>query len=192
MSQRILFCNIAYMRYYDADEILEIPINGGEYVKVTKDAYEKWNFHACEDGYYYGFVETKYSDGYKGQKKPRQLHIERIDPDFANKNEISGVTVVFCALPKPGSTVIVGWYKNATVFRYRPSDIGRMYNIKANVADGTLIPEGKRVFDVPHAKQHGLGFGQANVWYAEKPAAQDYVRRVLKYIEEYDAAEKSI
>lgn len=191
VNERILFCNVAYMKYYDADEMLETPINGGEYVKVTKDAYEKWNFHTCEDGYYYGFVETKYSDGYQGQKQPKQLHIEKIDSEFSNKNEIPGVTVVFCALPESGPTVIVGWYKNATVFRNRPSDIGRMYNIKAKATDGTLIPENKRKFTVPRAKQYGYGFGQANVWYAAEPAAQDYVKRVLEYIEENNAVDRN-
>ena len=118
-NKRVLFCNVAYMKNYDALAFDEKPVNGGSYVAETQDAYEKYNFHVCEDGLVRGFVETKYSDGaLGGQQKPKQLHIENIDKAFKKENVIDDVLVVFCALsPKINKTVIVGWYKNAKVYR---------------------------------------------------------------------------
>ena len=56
----VLFCNIAYMKYYDADILEDPPKHGGAYVTETGDALEKSNFHVCEDGIIRGFVETKH------------------------------------------------------------------------------------------------------------------------------------
>ena len=69
MSNRILFCNVAYMEYYDYEVHEETPKHGGSYVSETGDAYEKNNFHVCEDGFVRGFVETKYRGLYTEDKK---------------------------------------------------------------------------------------------------------------------------
>lgn len=41
----IIFCNIAYMKYYKGiiDGVDE-PVNGGAYVQETNDAHEAYNF----------------------------------------------------------------------------------------------------------------------------------------------------
>ena len=93
MKQRILFCNIAYMKYYDTNYV-EIPENGGSYVKNEKDALEKHNFEKCSDGYYRGFVETKHSKGYKlGNKlnEYKSLRIENIDNSYVKMNLNSAI-----------------------------------------------------------------------------------------------------
>lgn len=46
------------MKYYNGTIDGDIPVNGGEYVKINNDAGEKYNFYEEEDGYIYGFVET--------------------------------------------------------------------------------------------------------------------------------------
>ena len=67
---RILFCNIAWLLYYKGLGPGEVkPSSGGEYVKNTGDAHEKYNFlptdltfkdSSLPDGRYcLGFVETK-------------------------------------------------------------------------------------------------------------------------------------
>ena len=188
-KRRILFCNIAYMKYYNVDIINDIPVNGGEYVRISKDATEKYNFHEEDDGCYYGFVETKYADSYTTAKQPKQIHIENIDREYKNNDKIDDVTVIFCAKSNIlNKTVIVGWYKNATVFRNRKHyEVGRAYNICAKANDSYLIPELYRRFEIPRAKESdkSIGFGQSNVWYANTPECRKYVAKVIDYIDNY-------
>ena len=131
---RILFCNISYLPYYNTRLDRVAPKNGGAYVAKMHDAYEKHNFEECADGQYRGFVETKYRIGYEegiATNTYNSLHIERIDPFAKGKTYLDDVLVVFCAKPENSQTVIVGWYKNATVFRRRPFYNGRFFNIQA-------------------------------------------------------------
>ena len=183
----ILFCNIAYMQYYDYELIEENPHHGGKYVEVTGDALEKNNFHRCEDGKLRGFVETKYKDSFVSQKEPKNLRIENISSNYKKQDSIDGVTVVFCAhSDKHKKSVIVGWYKNATVYRKREHYKGRQYNLMCDFEDGYLIDEQSRTFKVPRASVDGFGFGQANVWYAKEKVASNYVQEVAEYIDSLD------
>ena len=84
-TYHILFCNIAYMKYYDGIIAEDIPQNGGRYVTETNDALEKDNFHVCEDGYCRGFVETKYKKGYYTKCLKTKYWFARI----AAKNSLS-------------------------------------------------------------------------------------------------------
>ena len=188
MKQRILFCNIAYMRHYDTN-YPEIPENGGKYVQDEKDALEKHNFEKCSDGYYRGFVETKHSKGYKlGIKlnEYKSLRIENIDNSYVKQMSIPNVLVVFCAKKKDVGTVIVGWYKGATVYRRRPEYNGRAFNIMTRIEDGVLLEEEERTFLVPRVtKEVKIGFGQSNVWYAKKPEHQFLITKVVEYVNNY-------
>jgi hypothetical protein len=183
MSGKILFCNIAYMKYYDSDvQEYDVPKNGGRYVNENNDALEKDNFHLCRDGYIRGYVETKYNDGYQIASKPKDLHIERIEK--GSTDSISEVTIIFCAKSDiVGKTIIVGWYNNATVYRKRQIYKDRQYNIIARVEDCVRVEEADRHFIIPRSKgKDGVGFGQANVWYADKENAQELVGAVKTYI----------
>lgn len=174
------------MQFYD-DNILDKPINGGAYVQKEQDAYEKYNFQECEDGYYRGFVETKHREGYKEGNKNNtynQIRIENIDPSYKGKHSVENVLVILCAKPKKSKTVIVGWYKNATVYRQRPNYNGRFFNLKAKIEESVLLHEKDRTFEIPRANVAGYGFGQSNVWYAET-APFDFISRVINYISTY-------
>lgn len=186
--RNILFCNISYLPYYNTKLDNVVPQNGGAYVTKMKDAFEKHNFEECDDGQYRGFVETKYRCGYEtgiAVNAYNSLHIEKINSSARNKEFIDNVLVVFCAKPENGHNVIVGWYKNATVFRHRPFYKERFYNIQAAKKDCYLLPEKERSFFVPRAKRDGFGFGQSNVWYATMPECNEYVNKVIRYIESY-------
>lgn len=54
-NKKVIFCNIAWMKYYKGELEDDKPINGGEYVKKYGEAVETTNFidynHYC-----YGFV----------------------------------------------------------------------------------------------------------------------------------------
>lgn len=182
--QRILFCNTAWMEFYDHTAFPDdMPRHGGSYVDNTGDAFESWNFHRYEDGYY-GFVETKYTGGTAVQENANQLHIEKIDPS-ATGDAIDGVTVVFCAYSdEEHSTVITGWYEDATVLRFRKKHPdGHMYNITAQKA--VLLPEVLRTEKIPRARDGGFGFGQSNLRYPIGNTAVEAVRGVLAYIDKF-------
>ena len=198
---RILFCNIAKMKYYkgifpDIDE----PENGGEYVNENGDAYEKYNFCPEEtvDGEYcFGFDETKSTNG----KVSNQMHIERLEGVPSGAEEAHDVLVVWCALH--GSSLqerycrIVGWYRNATVFRnYQELEFTQddgekyiqAYNVIARAENCVLLPmdeRSQRWWAPRKKKTNAFGFGQANVWYAEEEAAQPRVKEIIDQIEKY-------
>ena len=114
---RILFCNIARMKYYKGivpgvDE----PKFGGAYVAQTGDAGEQYNFAPLKTDtgeFCFGMVETKSTSG----GKSNQLHIERLEGVSRSADEANGVLVVWCATHHHNEAVVVGWYRNATVLR---------------------------------------------------------------------------
>ncbi len=188
-DNQLLFCNITYMKYYNGDDENDRPVHGGKYVDKTGDAYEKNNFREETDGYYYGFVETKYNDGYESGKYPKKIHIEKINSQYKGKEYIENVTVVFCAKSDIlDTTVIVGWYKNATVYRDRKTIHGRQYNIKAKVEDSYLIPVINRTYVIPRAinSDEKIGFGQSGLWYANNIEEEKiFALKVKNYIDNY-------
>lgn len=211
---RVLFCNIAWMKYYKGNfgPAIDEPIGGGSYVKDTKDGSEKYNFdtvemhfanHEFTDGVYcLGFVETKALGD-----KSNQLHIEKIDGCEACSNDesVEDVLVIYCAThPAHKFTTIVGWYSHATLYRdYRSAvftsgeneEYIQWYNAIAKTENCVLLPTKERshktVWGVPR-KQTGAsyGFGRSNVWFAQNPEKNplltEFLHRVTKQIEEYD------
>ena len=100
----ILYCRIGWMERYSGIINNDKPIHGGSY---TKDniGHEVYNFLEC-DGKYYGYVENK------------SIHIERLGAS-RNEDKIDNVLVIWFAKAPKGGQKIVGWYKNATVYRHR-------------------------------------------------------------------------
>lgn len=182
---KILFCNIAWMKYYQGVTDEDIPRNGGKYVKENQFGNEVYNFldynHKC-----YGYVMPL-----------GNLNLEKHYPEISSReSQVDGFTIIWCATNDTGGTRIVGWYKNATVFRemqYIPSftdeDSSLNFNFVANAADCYLLPEEQRTFKIERASVAGKGngFGQSNVWYAESAYAQnELIPKVLQYIEEHN------
>lgn len=88
-------------------------------------------------------------------------------PGFVG-DKLQNVLVVFVARnPESGGQFIVGWYKNATVYRYEQNSNLKArhqlgYFLEAPVGNGVLLPKRRRSFIVPRGKG---GFGQANICY---------------------------
>lgn len=181
---RVMFCNISYMKEYRGIMNGDTPKGAGSWVKKHGDAHEKWNFLNV-DGNCYGFVQIT------GQ----ELHIERLEGVGRKTEKAENVTIVWCS-PKGKDAVIVGWYKNATVFRnYKEStytidgDQLRDYMCMAKASDSYLLPESQRKYTIKRAARAGTGrgFGQSNVWYADSDyAKENIVPKVLDYIENYE------
>lgn len=151
---------------------------GGAFVKKEGRGHEVCNFNH-DKGILYGYVQTP----------GKQIDIDRIGAN-SDEDSIDGVTVVWTAGPPGGGTVIVGWYKDAIVFR-NYQKFGKVptaqsqngidgYWIKAPFASATLLPVDARVFEIPRAVKGGIG--QSNVWYADSADSAPLVKKILAMI----------
>lgn len=207
-SERIVFCNIAWMKWYQGVREDDEPQNGGAYVKKYHDAGEAINFQPFtvtpadggpESICYLGSYETKMQG-----ETIRRTRIERIRGCVLRRTQdyAEHVTVVWCARHPDDSvgTCVVGWYEDATVWRdYQILPIDeedgssweRWFNIQAPADKGVLLPAKERKeprWRVPRHKAGAstpFGFGQANIWYASEPEADDFVRRIVAQIRAY-------
>lgn len=172
-----IFCEIAWMRYYNGVTEDDKPRNGGKFIAENGEGGEVFNFspynHKC-----YGYV-MHYGD---------EMHIERFDKKLKNSTKVENVTVVWVASDGTGC-YIVGWYENAEMYRYwQGVYIGGEaydYNFLAHEKDCYLIPENKRTFKIPRAPKagKGRGMGQSQVWYPESAYAQmELIPKVQAYM----------
>jgi hypothetical protein len=86
-------------------------VGGGSYIDENNTGGEVCNFLITDDGYVYGHVETIKKD------HDRAIRLE----SFGGKGDrASGIDVVWTATdPDEGGRRVVGWYRDATVFRER-------------------------------------------------------------------------
>lgn len=165
----VLFCKVGWSLSYNGD-INDKPVNGGAY-NINRIGHEIHNYKSF-NGIYYGYV----------QSVKDIIRIEKIGADTTDE-KAENVLVVWCATKPSGGQVIVGWYKNASVYREHqivPEDAMQerslkdhdFYNIKAT--DICLLPEAERKYVIE-------GFGQSNVWYGNDGIKE----RVLEYINNY-------
>ena len=192
---RILFCKVSSMKYYKGANDKDTPYNGGSYVKEHGRGHEEYNFEPVDldngESYCLGFVETKSTS----DSKVNELHIEKITGCELLKNVefAEDVLVVWCATTDLNETSVVGWYKNATVYRnYEEAEFEsgyiQYYNVIAKKDDCVLLPQDvrhKHIWDAPVAKKRTYGFGQSLIWYAREEKAQNYILKLVKNIDEY-------
>lgn len=189
---RILFCKTAHMKYYKGvSEYNDKPYNGGSFIGEYGYGGEQYNFKTFDvDGRKkcLGFVETKSTN----RSKINELHIEKIDgcSDCKKDESVDNVLVVWCATADTNECVIVGWYKNATVYRGRQYDEKneREYNVIADAEDCVLLPNDgtRRKCHAATAKRKTYGFGQSLVWYPVQKEAENYISELIKNIESFD------
>ncbi|MBC8562373.1 tetratricopeptide repeat protein [Jutongia huaianensis] len=180
--KKVVFCEIAWMKYYSGVSEDDQPVNGGKYVKENKEGGEIYNFapynHQC-----YGYV----------MHQGEELHIERYDKILRDFDEVRDMTVVWVASDGKSSK-IVGWYEHATMYRFWQQfydslycgDWRNSYNFVAEEKDCYLIDEKDRSFVVPRAPLagKGKGMGQSQVWYADSEYAQEeIIPKVIAYLE---------
>jgi len=171
--EKIVFFNIGWMKFYRGQTRKDKITGGGLHIAKTGTGGEINNFKE-RDGYYYGYVQPP-----KGK-----INLKRIDHRCDNE-KLDDVLVVWTAnsVNKLG-TVIVGWYKNATVYRtfhsYSKGEENFDYLARAKVKNCKLLLIDQRLFSIPRGKN---GIGQANVWYADRPSQKKIRKSVLDYIE---------
>ena len=181
---RVLFVRVGWMlRYAGPAPDDPKPIGGGSYTQ-DKLGHEAYNFEVYR-GRLYGYYQSA-SD---------QTTLERIDPAGVGADALQDVTVIFVARnPSGGGQVIVGWYRNATVYRHvQPKTPGRAsgfgHHCVATASDGVLVPVPNRTFSVVGGKG---GFGQTNLCYPReangKSKQASWMKDALTYVESYTAS----
>lgn len=198
----IIFARVADMKYYKGITDTDKPENGGSYVSDTGLAHECYNFQPIiQAGENFekciGFCMMS-----GGKNGVNQLHIEKIVGCEACKKEeaCEGVTVVFVSKSSRAKSMrVVGFYKNAIVYRYphfMEFDDGyeQMYWFEAKKEDCVVLPYSTRFgssdWFVPNSTaKDDFGFGRSQVWYAGgKGASQkeiEYVEKMLQSIDSY-------
>lgn len=171
------------MTYYaGSQEGDEKPIGGDKYNK-TNIGHEVYNFRNV-NGRLYGYFENLC---------PMAANLVRIDPSVPDAESLDGVTVVFVARRKDYGQVIVGWYRDATVFLHlqqATEDMQRgdyRYSLTTKSRDAVLLPSINRVHKMPSGKGT---MERTNVFYAYdikgSPVAMPWMEESLQYIHDYD------
>lgn len=165
-----IFLRTAWMKYYRGVTDDDIPKGGGSYVDKNHEGSEAYNFFPIS-GYYYGFAQIQ------GNKTLWLFRLSR----NAWGDYLDGVTIIFFAKnPETGGQYIVGWYKNARLFKsarelnHKLFD-EKYYITKAKTSDCYRVEADDRVFQVD-------GPGQSNVWYAQEYKDQKYFDVLKGYL----------
>ena len=171
----ILF-NVGWMRKYRGQTRTDRIVGGGGHVVEHETAGEIYNF-LPRNGRLRGYVTLP----------GESLNMRRLGTTM-DAEYLDGVTVLFSASrPEPGcGSVIIGWYRNARVWRgYQPQHPFD-YIAEARQHECTLVNEDERVFPVPRRSTHPKSpfvVGQKNVRYLDQSVAQGFVRDVRAYID---------
>ena len=170
MVRMVLF-NIGWMTHYRGHKRSDRIVNGGNYVVQHETGGEVENF-LRRSGRYRGYVQLPGST----------LKLEHLggSPDAPF---VDGTTVVFSATRPGGGGYVVGWYRNARVWReYQPQ---RPYGFiaEAKADECRLLAVDDRVFVVPRARGGSFGLGQSNVRYLHAANARPFVRDLRQYIQ---------
>lgn len=181
----IIFCNIAWMKYYEGFTEEDKPKHGGSFVNENEYGYVCENFLDYNEKCY-GFVML-------GGDIALESHFKETTIETPN---IKDVLVVWVATNDDNEERIVGWYENAIVHReeqylesYTNSDFALSYRIEAISEDCYLIPEEERDFQIQRVTQSGeeTVIDSSNVWYADSSFVETgLISKVTEYIDNYN------
>jgi hypothetical protein len=160
-----LFCNVGWMTHYRGQTSTDQIEGGGSYVAEEGSGFEVCNFLPHE-GRVYGYVAPS---GWR-------IRVARLGAG-RNAGILTNATVVWTARKPQGKTVVVGWYKDATVYEdyqeFEPAPPCQArhgidgYWIEARAEGAYVLPLDKRTIEIPRQTKGGMG--QSNTWYADSP-----------------------
>ncbi len=170
---KYIFCNTGWMESYRGNRKSDQISGGGSYVAEEGMGHEVCNFHSYR-GNMYGYVQPA-----RGQRSASAgtIKLENIVNGDASKDDefVEGVLVIWTATRPEGGTVVVGWYKNATVFReYQYFDPAPAlhsknslegYRVRVRSENAKLLPVDERTIQIPRKTKGSIG--QSNVWYGD-------------------------
>jgi len=181
--RRTLLLHTGWTSRYDGSEA---PEGGHRYLHRSVGV-ESENFRPV-DGWCYGYAPvSRAAEGRCSETVPvasRTVKIEKLGARLFDE-EVEGITVVWTA-KRPGyGPVVVGLFDDAIVSRYMAGltrDI-RPSIARARAGNCHLIPEARRVFQVPHSRKGFPGMGAA--WFAGRHAdgpAADMLADLADYL----------
>ncbi len=157
---------------------------GGAWVEKKGWGGEIINF-ASHDGHVHGFVQA-------GETMNIERIARRVGKTIDGAEFIDKVLIVWIA-PRMGQspTVVIGWYRNATVFRelkilssvpkiYKENGLCGYYRFKTRISDAVLLPIDARTLEIPTSQKGYIG--QHNIWYADSDKASLVVDQIKKLI----------
>lgn len=183
MKNRFLVCNVGWMDSYDGLG-KGVPISGGaRFVKNEGWGNEIYNFRRHKGRFYGGLFPGRFKNRYK------DININNIKA-LPDHDEVHGVTVIWTAPRPSGGTFVVGWYKNATVYRTEqdaPQGSRRRipkqksescgFYVEASAKDGKCLEKDLRTLEVPRFKKGGMGI--SSVWFAHRtPLGRKFLQEV--------------
>lgn len=208
MQEKVLFARVGYMNLYRGSAN-EKPMGGGSYTEENIGL-EACNFLNIGKNVYGYFQPAGYKpDGiFNGT-----INLRRIDPKIKkDEEELDNVLVIFFATNKELSTtnkgitnrsVIIGWYKNATVYRHKQTLMKKRggadkeldsYFLKAHEENMYLLPKEQRVYRLGHASNQGKkgNPGRSNGFfiYDEKYAlkADKWISKAIFFVNNYSGS----
>lgn len=176
----LLFCNVGWMSRYQGlrgqpDKI----VGGGQFVDENGTGNEVCNFLPADDGWVYGHVETIKGD------LDRDIRLDRLG---STGKQVDHVDVVWTATdPTKGGRRVVGWYRDATVYRSRQqfqkaaspqhrADKLVSYRIRTKAELAQWLP----VEDRSLALSHGPGWMGHTPWWVPPSSADDETAAFLE------------
>jgi hypothetical protein len=169
------------------------PIGGGAYNEMGIGG-EVYNFLPAGHRYL-GYFQPQKQPRERLKANPSTIHLEKIQPGFVG-DKLEHVLVVFVARnPDEGGQYIVGWYRDATVYRYKQTTsstvrrkIAYFLETSAVPDHGMLLPKSRRLFPIPGAVKGG--FGKANICYTHDDHGypkenSPWIADALEYVNSY-------
>lgn len=174
MRPRIFFLNVGWMTAYRGLTKGDTITGGGQHVRDYGSGGEIFNFMPY-GGRCYGY----------GRPANDTIALERLGAPEGS-DYVDGILVVWVA-----KSCVVGWYKNARVYRkWQPSPSGSRrvdqgqdcgFHIMAKKGDCTRLDPDARTMHVPRAKEVEGGMGRY-VWYAEGERHERFLRELFDFI----------
>lgn len=155
---KIVFINVPWMKYYagEGDEEVLVPACGYNFQHVN--------------GYYYGYGEGMDT-----------FPIEQFEGVTSDDEQVDGVMVVWTARNRSGENKVIGWYKEATIYKTMKESLSLdsertvfQYVMKAPAHQALLLPVEFRLLDAPDI-QEGVYFEQDEM----------VIRDIAMYIHNY-------
>jgi len=187
---RMIFLRVGWMDRYRGISSGDSISGGGAYVEQERFGHELFNFLDFR-GHMYGYVQPpRVRDGEWDQAR---IDVTRLGASPTDTS-LPGVLAVWVATAPSGGGFVVGWYRDATVFRdHQPMPVGSKrvhedktcgYHVRADSANAVLLKPDERVFPVPQKKKGKKGtFGQSNIWYAgDRTENKKFRERLLRHI----------
>lgn len=173
---RILLGRVGWMKFYAGSQSGdERPVGGGQF--NLEDVGSELDNFKDDKGFLYGYVRA--SGGGTG------ANLRRIDP-HALGDALGDCTLVFVAKHKTVGQVMIGWYRDATLYACERYRNGRPYLAKTPTTRAVLLPTERRQFNIPMGAS---GMGRANMFYVfddnGKRRNRPWLRKLFDFIREY-------